>query len=201
MSSKAAPNLSLDHRHHAVQFYVDDEALCKIVAGFLSEGLAAGQPAIMIATAGHAGAIIGQLSARLVDVEKLGASGQLVVLDVADVLEDLMAGDLPDQRAFDQLVGRAIDDLLEKHPSGVVRAYGEIVDVLWKRGQPEAAIRLELMWNQLVASRGLALLCGYSMGNFYKQGERFEEVCSLHTRSTGVAGQVLPFNAGRAAGG
>jgi hypothetical protein len=181
----------LDTHHHAVQFYVDDEALCKIVAGFLVEGLLAGQPAIIIATATHAGAIIGQLAARQVDVKKAGAAGQLIVLDVADVLKDLMVGDLPGQRAFDEVVGRSIDQLIEKYPAGSVRAYGEIVDVLWKRGQPEAAIRLELMWNQLVAARGLALLCGYSMGSFYKQGERFEEVCRLHTRSVGVEGNVL----------
>jgi len=187
MSSKPV----LDTHHHVVQFYVDDEALCKIVAGFLSEGLLAGQPAIIIATATHAGAIIGQLSARQVDVKKAGAAGQLIVLDVADVLKDLMVGDLPGQRAFDEIVGRSIDQLIEKYPAGSVRAYGEIVDVLWKRGQPEAAIRLELMWNQLVAGRGLALLCGYSMGSFYKQGERFEEVCRLHTRSMGVEGVVL----------
>jgi hypothetical protein len=104
-----------------------------------------------------------------------------------------MVGDLPDQRAFEKCVGRTIDDLLQASPSTVVRAYGEIVDVLWKKGQPEAAIRLELMWNQLVATRRLALLCGYSMGNFYKQGERFHDVCRMHTEAAGADGKLLSF--------
>jgi hypothetical protein len=30
-------------------------------------------------------------------------------------------------------------------------------------------------------SRGFALLCGYSMGNFYKKAEQFQAVCDLHT--------------------
>jgi hypothetical protein len=31
----------------------------------------------------------------------------------------------------------------------VIRAYGEMVDVLWQAGQTAAAIRLEMLWNQL----------------------------------------------------
>jgi len=56
-----------------------------------------------------------------------------------------------------------------------------MVDVLWKQGRTEAAIRLELLWNGLAARFRFALLCGYSMGNFYKQAALFQEVCRHHT--------------------
>jgi hypothetical protein len=36
--------------HHAVRFYENDKPLARIVAQFLSAGLAAGNPAIVIAT-------------------------------------------------------------------------------------------------------------------------------------------------------
>ena len=49
-----------------------------------------------------------------------------------------------------------------------VRAYGEMVDVLWKNGQDVAAIRLEMLWNKLAATHRFSLLCGYAMGTFYK---------------------------------
>ena len=49
-----------------------------------------------------------------------------------------------------------------------IRAYGEIVDVLWKSGQEVAAIRLEMLWNKLAMTHNFSLLCGYSMGHFYK---------------------------------
>lgn len=49
-----------------------------------------------------------------------------------------------------------------------IRAYGEMVDVLWKAGQEVAAIRVEMIWNELAATHDFALLCGYSMGSFYK---------------------------------
>jgi hypothetical protein len=62
----------------------------------------------------------------------------------------------------------------------MIRAYGEMVDVLWKDGKPDAAIRLEMLWNRLAAKYGFALLCGYAMGSFYKQTKRFEDVCRQH---------------------
>ena len=50
----------------------------------------------------------------------------------------------------------------------MVRAYGEMVDVLWQNGQDVAAIRLEMLWNKLAATQAFSLLCGYAMGTFYK---------------------------------
>ena len=62
----------------------------------------------------------------------------------------------------------------------VIRAYGEMVDVLWKAGQTAAAIQLEMLWNQLAQTHQFALLCGYSMGNFYKDAAQ-QEISGLHT--------------------
>ncbi len=62
-----------------------------------------------------------------------------------------------------------------------IRAYGEMVDVLWKQGKADAAIRLEMLWNMLAQRYGFALLCGYSMGNFHKDTKGFEAICREHT--------------------
>ena len=74
--------------------------------------------------------------------------------------------------------------LLEKaargRPHCTVRAYGEMVDVLWKDGATAAAIRLEMLWNELAGRHSLSLLCGYAMGNFYKEAA-VEDICSHHT--------------------
>jgi hypothetical protein len=45
-------------QHHAVRFYNNDKSLAQIVAQFLSEGLAAGNPAIVVATPAHRGTIL-----------------------------------------------------------------------------------------------------------------------------------------------
>jgi DcmR-like sensory protein len=168
-------------QHHAVQFYHDDTSLFTTVGGFLSQGLIEGQSAILIATELHRTGILDQLRARLIDVERAQEIGILTVLDAREALSQFMLGETPNARAFEASIGRLVGKMV-KMSSGPVRAYGEMVDLLWREGLHNAAIRLEILWNKLAATHGFALLCGYAMGSFYKETERqFEEVCRQHT--------------------
>ena len=179
--------------HHAVQFYENDSSLFTTVAGFLSQGLVEEHPAIIIATAEHTAAILEHLSGRLIDVAKARELGELVVLDAHQTLALFMVGDRPDPAKFELSVGRVIGDLLKGRSNRtLIRAYGEMVDVLWKEGREEAAIHLELLWNGLAGRCGFALLCGYAMGNFFKQTERLEEVCRHHTHVIPSDGRAEP---------
>ena len=169
------------HQHHAVQFYDDEKALYATVAGFLGQGLVDEQPAILIATVAHCGPILDELKGRMLDVDHAQGSGDLIVLDAEETLAQFMRDDVPSADAFESTVGDLIRRLLVKRAKPtLIRAYGEMVDVLWKDGKPDAAIRLEILWNLLADRFGFALLCGYSMGHFYKQTDRFEEVCRQH---------------------
>ena len=170
-----------DH-HHAVQFYGDDESLFTTVAGFLSQGFVDGHPAIVIATPDHRAAILDRLRGRLIDIDRAQQMGSLIVLDAQQTLDSFMVHGMPDQHRFDESVGKLIGEVLEGREDKVlIRAYGEMVDVLWKQGMPDAAIRLEMLWNRLAQRHGFALLCGYSIGNFHKETKGFEAVCSQHT--------------------
>jgi MEDS: MEthanogen/methylotroph, DcmR Sensory domain len=176
---KASP---IHKHHHAVQFYENDSSLFATVAGFLSQGLVEGHPAILIATAEHTAAILDHLNSRMIDVAKARALGELTVLDAHQTLAMFMVDDKPDPVRFESSIGRVIGSLLQgRSERTLVRAYGEMVDVLWKDGREDAAIQLELLWNSLAGRYGFALLCGYAMGNFFKQTDRFEEVCRQHT--------------------
>jgi hypothetical protein len=176
---KASP---IHKHHHAVQFYENDSSLFATVAGFLSQGLVEGHPAILIATAEHTTAILDHLNSRMIDVAKARALGELTVLDAHQTLAMFMVDDKPDPVRFESSIGRVIGSLLQgRAERTLVRAYGEMVDVLWKDGREDAAIQLELLWNSLAGRYGFALLCGYAMGNFFKQTDRFEEVCRQHT--------------------
>lgn len=70
-----------------------------------------------------------------------------------------------------------------------IRAYGEMVDVLWKDGMTAAAIKLEILWNRLANTHDFSLLCGYAMGNFYKDAS-IDDVCHHHTHVVSDDGQV-----------
>jgi hypothetical protein len=178
--------------HHAVQFYGSEESLFTTVSGFISEGLIAGQPAILIATKQHTAAILDELARRLIDVAAARHIGDLVCLDAEETLATFMAGDDPDPGAFRKHVGDVIDQALAGRERTPVRAYGEMVDLLWRRGNAEGAIRLEILWNELAATHRFQLLCGYSMGNFFKQAEYYQEVCRQHTAIVSES-NVVPF--------
>ncbi len=188
MASSTASN-----HHHAVQFYVSDQSLFTTVAGFLAEGLVAHQPAILIATPAHRTAIQEHLGGRLIDCETARREGELLVLDAEDTMSLFMVNDQPDAQMFDANVGRLIEQVLAGRTLTPIRVYGEMVDVLWKRGESEAAVNLEILWNKLAMKYCFALLCGYSMGSFYKQTPQLEQISALHTHV--VETNVVPFHA------
>ena len=101
------------------------------------------------------------------------------MLDAQDTLDKFMVDGKPDAAAFKEVVGAAIDRLCWFSGETVVRAYGEMVDVLWRSGNCDGAIQLELLWNDLAKQYSFSLLCGYAMGPFMKQTGR-AEVCAVH---------------------
>lgn len=186
------PLPSTSHRH-AVQFYSNEQSLFKTVTGFLSEGLVTGQTAVVIATEAHRLGITEGLASRFIDVERARHTGDLVVLDAHELMGTFVVDDAPNPELFEYNVGLIFDQALKVRGRTLIRAYGEIVDVLWKEGRTEAAIKVEILWNKLAARYGFALLCGYSMGNFYKQADRLEEVCRHHSHVIEPGTKVLPF--------
>ena len=165
---------------HAVRFYKDSDSLCGIVGDFLSEGLTASQPAVVIATALHRTKIEECLKREGLDVAELKATGQLVLLDAEKVMSQFMVDGMPSSALFKGALIPILDKVCEGRKDCVVRAYGEMVDVLWKAGQSVAAIRLEMLWNDLARTREFSLLCGYAMGNFYKDAA-VDEICAQHS--------------------
>jgi hypothetical protein len=178
--------------HHAVQFYGSDQSLFTTVAGFLAEGLVTGQPAVVIATPPHRNAIVEHLGRRFIDAEKAARNGDLVLLDAEATLDLFMVGETPDAGLFERNVGRLFEQALDGRDV-VLRAYGEMVDVLWKQGRSEAAIALEILWNKLALKYQFTLLCGYAMGSFYKQTRQLEEVIAQHTHVIAHDTNVVRF--------
>ena len=172
---------------HSVQFYQDPDTLCRIVGTFLSEGLQQAQAAIVIATPDHMRFIEHCLRSASHDVDALKRLGDLVTLDARETLDTFMVNAVPDAAAFRHNLGQVIAQACRGRNLCTVRAYGEMVDVLWKDGLEAAAIRLETLWNQLANTHDFKLLCGYSMGNFYK-GAALEDIKGQHSHLTSETG-------------
>ena len=157
--------------------------------GFLREGFALGQPALIIATAEHARGIVAELRARDLEAAALIDAGDLVIVDAREALDSFMVGGVPNPQRFSQTTTAALERVRRGRKGVTVRAYGEMVDVLWKEGLDVAAIQLEMLWNRLARSGEFSLMCGYAMGNFYKDAS-VREVCRQHTHLVHSDGTV-----------
>jgi hypothetical protein len=174
-------------RYHAVRFYENAKSLSKIVAAFLSQGFAAGDPGVVLATPSHRAAILRELVAGGVDVVAVQRSGDLLLLDAEGALSTFMTDGNPDAQKFTISMREAIEHACHGRADCTVRMYGEMVDVLWKDGNRQAAIRLEILWNQLANVQAFSLLCGYAMGDFYKDAN-FAHICGHHTHVVAADG-------------
>lgn len=184
---------NIRQRFHAVQFYQDDDSLVTVVVKFLAEGLRQSQPGVVVATLEHRNAIEDALLAQGLDVGRMKRFGDLVLLDARETLDTIVADDLPHPELFNHVFGSALGALARMHPNRPIRAYGEMVDVLWKDGLGTAAIRLEMLWNGLAKSHDFKLLCGYSMGNFYKDAA-VGEITRQHTHLIAETGEAATIN-------
>ncbi|HJQ09465.1 MAG TPA: MEDS domain-containing protein [Gemmatimonadaceae bacterium] len=168
---------------HDVHFYRSDDTLIKSVVDFLAEGIRVGQPIIVIATESHRRAFARGLRERDLDPDELLAGRIAVWLDARETLNTFMDGALPNRELFVATVGSVFERLLDKRQYLLVRAFGEMVDLLWRDGNHEAAILLEKLWNELAATYKYSLLCGYSIDNFLHEAgvAAFRRVCDQHT--------------------
>jgi hypothetical protein len=178
---------------HAVRFYRTSDDLCRLVAGFLADGFEQGQPAIVIATEEHRAGIERQLADRALDASALQAAGGLTMLDAEETLGQFMVDGVPAADRFRDAIVPIIERVCSGRPECAVRAYGEMVDVLWKAGQPAAATQLEAVWNTLADTHAFSLLCGYATENLY-QNSAVEEICSHHSHVISASGALAAIN-------
>ena len=195
MQAETQPGRGPAPHYHAVQFYGTDHSLFTTVASFLAEGLVCGQPAIVIGTRSHTRAIVQYLGSRMIDCDRAIRTGDLLMLDAEAMLDLFVVDNMPVEALFEKNVGRLLDQALNGRQGLVLRAYGEMVDVLWKQGRSEAAIALEILWNKLALKYCFSLLCGYAMGSFYKQSGHVEDVIAQHSHVVAHDTNVVPFPA------
>jgi PAS domain S-box-containing protein len=173
-----------DGESHAVYFYAADVDLADTVAAYVGKGVLAGETAIIVATESHRDLIVQRLQSMNIDVEAARERGDVIILDAETTLPKFMVDGAPNRDLFMRVVGRVIESACTRDDRRVkVRAYGEMVDILWQGGNQRAAIALEELWNDLGKVHAFDLLCGYALAAFpAAAGDAdLHEVCDVHT--------------------
>ena len=170
---------------HEVQFCSDDAVFLDAFARFLGAALKEGDAAILVATEAHRETLALRLKTQGLDVDAAIRQGRYIQLDVAKTLSTFMVNDMPDPARFFEAVGSLIEAAAKaakgEHPRVV--ACGECSPLLWAAGKPDAAIRLEQLWDELGKTFEIDILCGYALSSFHgKEDEHvFQSICAEHS--------------------
>jgi hypothetical protein len=180
-----SPQSDVEAGSHVVQLHNarNAQALTTNVVGYLAEGLNDGGSAIVIATPQHREAFEREILRSGIDADEAMRSGRLAFFDAENTLARIMIGGHPDSERFDRIVGSAVRSFSHASGSSGLRAYGEMVGILWSARQFPAAIRLEQLWNQLRSTTPFDLFCAYPIDVFDKDFDIgvMDALLSAHT--------------------
>jgi hypothetical protein len=151
---------------HIVQLYQDQEFLNSAVCRYISTGLGNGEGIILFSTPARWDAVRPRLEAEGMDVHAAQERGQLTMFDADELLSRFMRGPMPDRPTFNAVVG---DIIGQAHAGGSypkLRAWGEMVNVLWERGDVAGSMNLEDLFDQLNKVVDIVMFCSFLMDNF-----------------------------------
>jgi hypothetical protein len=141
----------------------------------------AGESAIVIATSEHIKALDDRLNKTGVNVEINRLLDQYITVVADEALSKFMEHGWIDGHAFHELVTELLDRA--RATGRPVRAFGEMVALLWSRGQIASTIQLERLWNSLCKEYSFSLFCAYPEAPFTEETcESLAEICAAHSR-------------------
>lgn len=153
-------------RDHIVHLYQDQDFLNRVVCRFAAAALANGEGVILVPTLAHWDAFRPRLVAEGVDVKGAQDRGQLTVVDADELLPRFMRHAMPDGPMFLGLAGEIIARTRAAGRYSNVRWWGEMVNVLWERGDVVASMNLEDLFDRVSREQNVAVFCSFLMDNF-----------------------------------
>ncbi|HYC86136.1 MAG TPA: MEDS domain-containing protein [Chryseosolibacter sp.] len=177
---------------HVVQIYDNDDQFLNILSEFVADGMRADDCVILIVTHMHMEQLTSKLSQSGIDIEAATKSKQLIALDAEQTLSQFMVNGWPDETRFTKVIGELLHEA--RLQSRQVRAFGEMVAILWAKGFSGATVQLEALWNKFIHQQTFTLFCAYPRSGFTENAtESMLDICKTHTKviSAGHQNEVL----------
>lgn len=179
---------------HLLQIYDNDLVFLSSLEGFAGSGFLAGDSVIIIATTAHINALNERLIHQGFDLNKLINEKKYIPLDAEKTLSKFMINNWPDEVLFVDFVRGLMKTA--KQNNRKVRAFGEMVALLWAKGNNGATVRLEYLWNEFCAKEGFCLFCAYPKTGFTQSAtDSLQHICSAHSKiisgETGASTEII----------
>lgn len=166
---------------HVCQIYESDEVFMNLLESFVTHGIKSGDSVIIIATENHRNALNLRLKAQGFDLDKLYVTDQYIPLDAQATLSNFQVDNWPDEALFIHTVTILLNRA-KKH-GRKVRAFGEMVAILWANGYSGATVRLEHLWQEFCDKEKFSLFCAYPQSGFTQDANTsLDHICQSHTK-------------------
>ena len=166
---------------HMVQVYENEKIFLDTLEGFTGTGFLANDSVVIIATSKHLDALNTRLISQGFDLNALIGSDQYIPIDAEDLLSVFLVDGWIDEKIFNSFITDIVSRA--KQHNGKVRAFGEMVAVLWEKGHCGATVQLENLWNQLHGKSPFTLFCAYPKTGFTQShSDSIDMICKQHAK-------------------
>lgn len=169
---------------HVVQIYENDGIFLDALTGFVGGGINGGECVIVIATENHLNALNSRLRDYGISIDTLINDDRYIPVEAEEVLSKFMVDEWPDEKLFMQTISSLL--IRGQSKGRQIRAFGEMVALLWAKGMNGATVRLEYLWNKYCEQNEFCLFCAYPKTGFTQDiNESIMNICSCHTKMIG----------------
>ncbi len=166
---------------HLVQVYENEKIFLDTLEGFAGTGFLANDSVVIIATSKHLDALNARLHSQGFNLNALITSDQYIPLDAEDLLSIFLVNGWIDEEIFNNFITNIVNRA-KKH-NGKIRAFGEMVALLWEQGNCGATVQLENLWNQLHGKSPFTLFCAYPKIGFTQSStDSLHIICKQHAK-------------------
>lgn len=166
---------------HVIQIYENDEIFLDMLAGFTGDGINAGDCVVIIATKAHLTALEERLHSCGVLVDVLISDKRYIPLTAEKCLAKFMVNGWPDENLFIEFLSELLEEARTHNRK--VRAFGEMVALLWAQGYNGATVQLEHLWEKFCDKEGFCVFCAYPRSGFTEDiHASIEHICHSHAK-------------------
>jgi hypothetical protein len=166
---------------HVVQIYESDGVFLDALSGFVGGGINSGDCCIIIATDNHLKALENRLTSYGIQVHDLISEKRYFPLNAEETLKKFMINNWPDETLFNQTVSELLAAC--SCDNRRIRAFGEMVAILWAEGHNGATVQLEHLWNKFCEKQSFCLFCAYPRSGFTEDiNTSIMHICGTHSK-------------------
>ena len=168
---------------HQLLFWSSDAVFVEVFSRFIARRLQGGKAVILAVTEEHQENIERHLKTLHVDLARVLREERYIPTSIDEMIEGVMVDGCPDQARFDTSANEMISAAAKRSTCryGKVAALGECSGLLWARGQVEAALQFEHMWDEYAKSHDMDILCAFPLATRDQSLRSVRSLCAEHT--------------------